>query len=72
MVVLEVPEAEKLAVHLKAHHIYTDSRRNEVLRMAPFLWNTADEVHRTFDRIEDALASGTYREQVPSSPGPVT
>jgi kynureninase len=72
MVVLEVPEAEALSLHLKAHHIYTDSRRNEVLRMAPFLWNTAEEVHRTFDCVEDALASGTYREQVPSAPGPVT
>jgi len=72
MVVLEVPEAEPLSLHLKDQHIYTDSRRNEVLRMAPFLWNTAEEVHRTFDCIEEALASGTYREQVSSSPGPVT
>jgi kynureninase len=72
MVVLEVPEAEPLSLHLKDQHIYTDSRRNEVLRMAPFLWNTAEEVHRTFDCIEEALASGTYRERSPSSPGPVT
>jgi len=72
MVVLEVPEAEQLSLHLKDHHIYTDSRRNEGLRMAPFLWNTAEEVHRTFDRIEDALASGVYRNQPTPSPGPVT
>ena len=72
MVVLEVPEAEKLAAHLKTHDIYTDSRRNEVLRMAPFLWNTPAEVDRTFDRIEAALASGAYRQRSVSSPGPVT
>ena len=72
MVVLEVPEAEKLSAHLKTQNIYTDSRRNEVLRMAPFLWNTAAEVDRTFDRIEAALADGAYRQQAPSSAGPVT
>jgi len=72
MVVLEVPEAEKLVDHLKAQAIYTDSRRNAVLRMAPFLWNTEAEVHRTFDGIEAALESGGYRDQTVSSTGPVT
>jgi kynureninase len=72
MVVLEVPEAKKLSAHLKTQNIYTDSRRNEVLRMAPFLWNTAAEVDRTFDRIEAALEDGAYREQAFSSAGPVT
>ena len=72
MVVLQVPEAEKLSAHLKTQNIYTDSRRNEVLRMAPFLWNTAAEVDRTFDRIEAALEDGAYRQQAPSSAGPVT
>jgi kynureninase len=72
MVVLDVPDAKKLSLHLKDRQIYTDSRRNEVLRMAPFLWNTTAEVHRTFDHIEEALASGSYRERSPSVPGPVT
>ena len=72
MVVLEVPEAETLSAHLKTQNIYTDSRRNEVLRMAPFLWNTPAEVDRTFDRIETALEDGGYRRQAPSSAGPVT
>jgi hypothetical protein len=40
--------------------------------MAPFLWNTAEEIHRTFDRIEDALSSGAYREAPVESGGPVT
>jgi len=72
MVLLEVPEAHKLTAYLKAHNIYTDSRRNEVVRMAPFLWNTEAEVHRTFDRIEKGLETGAYRETTVSSAGPVT
>jgi kynureninase len=72
MVLLEVPEAEKLTAYLKAHDIYTDSRRNEIVRMAPFLWNTEAEVHRTFDRIEQGLDAGDYREVAVSSAGPVT
>jgi kynureninase len=72
MVLLEVPEAEKMTAYLQKHDVYTDSRRDEVVRMAPFLWNTEAEVHRTFDRIEEALATNEYREETPSSPGPVT
>lgn len=72
MVILDVPDAHKLSAYLKTHHIYTDSRRNELLRMAPFLWNTAEEVNRTFDRIEKGLRSGNYRDVSVSSPGPVT
>lgn len=72
IVVLEVPDAHKLSAYLKTHDIYTDSRRNALLRMAPFLWNTADDVHRTFDRIETGLRSGDYESVSLSSPGPVT
>lgn len=72
MVLLEVPKAERLTAYLKDHGIYTDSRQNEVVRMAPFLWNTPEEVHRTFDRIEEALSSGSYKETALESAGPVT
>jgi kynureninase len=72
MVLLEVPEAHNLTAYLKAHNIYTDSRRDEVVRMAPFLWNTEAEVDRTFDRIEEGLDTGAYREATVSSAGPVT
>ena len=72
MVLLEVPEAERLAAHLKEHHVYTDSRRNEVLRMAPFVWNTTDEIDRAFDLIGDALAAGAYRSRSVDAAGPVT
>jgi kynureninase len=72
MVVIEVPDAERMTAYLKRRHVYTDSRQNEVVRMAPFLWNTADEVHRTFDAIETGLESGRYREHRPAAHGPVT
>jgi len=72
MVLLEVPDAHKLTAYLKKHDIYTDSRRNEVVRMAPFLWNTTEDVHRTFDRIKEGLSSGAYTETNVASVGPVT
>lgn len=72
MVLLEVPDAHNLVAALKEHNIFTDSRKNEVVRMAPFLWNSEADVHRTFDVIEDVLASGSYRDRPASSPGPVT
>ncbi len=72
MILLEVPDAHKLTATLKKHDIYTDSRRNEVVRMAPFLWNTEVDIHRTFDHIERAVASGSYRDTSVSASGPVT
>jgi kynureninase len=72
MVLLEIPEAERMTRYLKTQHVYTDSRRNDVVRMAPFLWNTQEEVDRAFDAIEDALHSGTYRSHAPPNDGPVT
>jgi kynureninase len=72
MVILEVPEAEALCAHLKAQDIYTDSRKDQYLRMAPFVWNTPAEVDRTFDAIEDALDTGAYRDTALEASGPVT
>jgi kynureninase len=72
MVILEVPEAEALCAHLKAQDIYTDSRKDQYLRMAPFVWNTPAEVDQTFDAIEDALDTGAYRDTALEASGPVT
>lgn len=72
LVLLEVPDAERLSAYLKQHHAYTDSRRNQVVRMAPFVWNTTEEIDRVFDRIDTALSTGTYRTVDLDSTGPVT
>ena len=72
MVLLDVPEAERLATYLKRHNVYTDSRRNQVVRMAPFVWNTPAEIDRTFELIETALSSGEYRTIQVDASGPVT
>ena len=73
MVILKVPHADRLCAYLKAYHIYTDSRQGRYLRLAPFVWNTLDEIDRTFDTISEALHSGRYKESMPpSSSGPVT
>lgn len=74
MVLLEAPDAHRLCEHLKQDHIYTDSRQNRYLRMAPFVWNTKEELARAFDRIEQAVDTGSYRsaDGAASVPGPVT
>ena len=73
MVILNAPEADRLCAYLKHHHIYTDSRQGRYLRLAPFVWNTIEEVDRAFDIIGDALRTNIYRTyEEPSPPGPVT
>ncbi len=73
MVILEAPAADKLCAYLKQHHVYTDSRQGRYLRLAPFVWNTPDEVHRAFDLIADTLSSGDYLTvEEPEAAGPVT
>ena len=72
MVLLEVPEAERLTAYLKQHDIYIDSRRDQVVRMAPFVWNTSADVDRTFEHIEMALSADEYRTLQVDAAGPVT
>ncbi|MFB6272329.1 MAG: aminotransferase class V-fold PLP-dependent enzyme [Salinibacter sp.] len=72
LVLLELPEAERLAAFLKAHHVYTDSRRDEVVRMAPFVWNTVEDVDRAFALIDQALTTGAHRDLQIDPSGPVT
>lgn len=71
MLVVEAPDAHKLSLYLKERSIYTDSRRNDVLRMAPFVWNAREDVHRTFDQIEDALETGAHQDLSAAPAGPV-
>ena len=73
MLVFAVPHADRLAAWLKTRGVFTDSRRGEVLRMAPFVWNTAGDVEAAFDHIADALGSGAHLTYVaPAEGGPVT
>src|SRR5690606_28489580 len=73
MVLLAVEEAGALCEWLKPQGVFTDSRRGEVLRLAPFVWNTEADVERAFDVIADGLRSGAYRGyEAPASAGPVT
>lgn len=72
LLLLEIPEAERLVAHLKRQHIYTDSRRNRIVRMAPFVWNTIDEIDRAFNALETALSSGNYKRSSVERSGPVT
>jgi kynureninase len=72
LLVLEVPEAHRLCEYLKTQHIYTDSRKNRFLRMAPFVWNTASDMHRALDELTGAIETGAYRDFAPETSGPVT
>ena len=73
MVVVEADAADRLAAWLKAQGVYVDSRRGEVLRFAPFVWNTARDVDRLFDAVEEALRTGAHLEmEAVEEGGPVT
>jgi len=74
MVIFEVEEADRLTLYLKKQRIFTDSRKGQYLRMAPFVWNTMDELERTMNVLSGALTSGTYLGTTTASekPGPVT
>ncbi|MFN3595701.1 MAG: aminotransferase class V-fold PLP-dependent enzyme [Rubricoccaceae bacterium] len=73
MVILEVPHADRLSAYLKTEHVFTDSRQGRFLRLAPFVWNTADDVDRAFDVVAHALRTDAHlREQLPAEGGPVT
>ncbi len=73
MVIFEVPHADRMAHLLKSYNIYTDSRQGKYLRIAPFVWNTMEEIESTFAVIERGLRGARYLQVVPPlSAGPVT
>ncbi|PSR00280.1 MAG: aminotransferase [Bacteroidetes bacterium SW_11_64_17] len=72
MVLLEGSNAERLVAYLKDHDVYTDSRRNELIRMAPFVWNTRAEVDRAFVQIGTALSTDAHHSVQLDAAGPVT
>lgn len=72
MVVLEIDHARALSEHLKTRQVYTDSRQDEVIRMAPFTWNDLDDVDRAFEEIENVLRNRHHLDHTAPSTGPVT
>lgn len=73
MVILEAKRADLLCAWLKRRGVFTDSRKARFLRLAPFVWNSAEDVDRAFDEIEAALRSGDYLTfDAPAEAGPVT
>lgn len=73
LVLLDLPRADLLCAWLKHHNIYTDSRKGHLLRFAPFVWNTEDEIERTFAYIARAIRTGEYLNTAAEiGHGPVT
>ncbi|MGB3541415.1 aminotransferase class V-fold PLP-dependent enzyme [Rubrivirga sp.] len=73
MIVLEVEHASRMARWLKTQDVYVDARRDEVVRFAPFVWNTVEDVDRLFDALGRALESGEHLAlEAPEEGGPVT
>lgn len=73
MLVLDIPDADRLCAYLKTREIYTDSRKGRFLRLAPFVWNTRDDVERACAEIIQAVADSRYRNfDVIEEGGPVT
>ncbi len=60
MIVLEVDRADAMVRWLKTQDLYVDARRGEVVRLAPWVWNTTGQVDRLFDAIGQALDSGEH------------
>ncbi|HYE59305.1 MAG TPA: aminotransferase class V-fold PLP-dependent enzyme [Rhodothermales bacterium] len=72
LMVLEVEAANALSAYLKTQYVYTYSRRDRVLRFAPFVWNDRADLDRLFEAVSGALRSGTYRSYREETAGPVT
>ena len=72
MVIVEVEGAGALSEWLKTAGVFTDSRQDRFLRLAPFVWNTSDEIGRAFDAVEEALRTGAHRAFRAEAGGPVT
>ena len=73
MLVMEVEDADRLVRWLKTRDVYVDARRGRLLRLAPFVWNTLDDVDRAFDAIEEGLTTGAHRQlAMDAEGGPVT
>lgn len=61
MLVLDIPHADNLCEFLKTRDVYTDSRKGQFLRLAPFVWNTQNDVERACDKIIQAVSEGHYQ-----------
>jgi kynureninase len=73
MVVVAMSDADKMSAWLKTRGVFTDSRRGEVLRFSPFVWNSAGDVDRCVDAIGEALYTNAHRAYAPPpEAGPVT
>ncbi len=73
MLVFEMQGADRAAAYLKRRGILVDSRQGRYLRLAPFVWNTSEEVDRCFDVLREGLVGRRYLNERPGdSAGPVT
>ena len=73
MVVVDVPHADRLVRWLKTRGLFVDARRNEVMRLAPWVWNTPDDVDRLFESVAEALETGVHLDlSADDEGGPVT
>ncbi len=73
MLVLGIRDADRMVRWLKTQHLYVDARRDEVVRLAPWVWNRAGDVDRLFDAIGHALRTGDHLALPPADEGgPVT
>ena len=73
MVVLEVPDADRMVAWLKTQGVFVDGRKGEVLRLAPFVWNPPSDVDRLFDAVAEALETGVHlAHKLVAEGGPVT
>ncbi|HUF25598.1 MAG TPA: aminotransferase class V-fold PLP-dependent enzyme [Gemmatimonadaceae bacterium] len=61
-VALDVPHAHEVARWLLSKDIVVDYRPNAGIRIAPHFYTSDDEIERAIDAIDEALATGAWRE----------
>ena len=72
MLVLQHDDADAVVRWLKTRGVYVDARRGRLVRLAPWVWNTTAQIDRLFDALDEARATGAYRDLPALEGGPVT
>lgn len=74
LIVVEVEEADKLRQVLKEEYgILVDARQNRFLRLAPFVYNSAEQIESAVNAIVATIRDGSYKSiKLATEGGPVT
>lgn len=74
LVIIEIEEADKLRQVLKEKYgILVDARQNRFLRLAPFVYNSVEQIKTAVQAILETVKDGKYKDvEIVKEGGPVT